>query len=66
MSTQRGATYRWLPDDTEESIVGAEWHQDTISSLCNCGRCSNGSAARTAARPRRIGSPRSIPEKGSL
>src|SRR5579859_7380513 len=35
MSTQRSPTYRWLPDDTEESIVGAEWHQDAISSLCN-------------------------------
>jgi hypothetical protein len=35
MSTQRSPAYRWLPDDTEESIVGAEWHQDAISSLAN-------------------------------
>ena len=35
MSAQRSLAYRWLPDDTEESIVGADWHQDAIRSLCN-------------------------------
>jgi hypothetical protein len=30
MSAQRSLAYRWLPDDTEESIVGADWHQDAI------------------------------------
>jgi Uma2 family endonuclease len=35
MSAQRSRAYRWLPDDTEESILGADWHQDAISSLRN-------------------------------
>lgn len=35
MSAQHSLAYRWLPDDTEESIVGADWHQDAISSLRN-------------------------------
>ena len=35
MSAQRSVAYRWLPDDTEESILGADWHQDAISSLRN-------------------------------
>lgn len=35
MSAERSLAYRWLPDDTEESILGADWHQDAISSLCN-------------------------------
>src|SRR5205823_2799487 len=35
MSAQRSLVHRWLPDDTEESIVGADWHQDAISSLRN-------------------------------
>jgi Uma2 family endonuclease len=35
MSAQRGLAYSWLSDDTEDSIVGADWHQDAISSLCN-------------------------------
>ena len=35
MSAQRSLAYRWLPDDTEESILGADWHQDAISSLRN-------------------------------
>ena len=35
MSAQRSVAHRWLPDDTEESIVGADWHQDAISSLRN-------------------------------
>jgi len=35
MSAQRNPAYRWLPDDTEESILGADWHQDAISNLCN-------------------------------
>jgi Uma2 family endonuclease len=35
MCAQRSLAYRWLPDDTEESILGADWHQDAISSLRN-------------------------------
>lgn len=35
MSAQRSLAYRWLPDDTEESILGADQHQDAIRSLCN-------------------------------
>ena len=35
MSAQRAATITWLPDDTEEDLVGADWHQRAISSLCN-------------------------------
>jgi Uma2 family endonuclease len=35
MSAQRNLAYRWLPDDTQESILGADWHQDAISSLRN-------------------------------
>ena len=35
MSAQRSLTDRWLPDDTEESVAGADWHQDAITSLCN-------------------------------
>src|SRR5579871_3618410 len=35
MTTQRISSDRWLPDDTEESVVGSDWHQDAISSLHN-------------------------------
>ena len=34
--TDTGLTYRvpaWLPNDTEESIVGTEWHQEAIGAL---------------------------------
>ena len=33
MSAQRSFAYRWLPDDTEESVVGADWHQEAITNL---------------------------------
>jgi hypothetical protein len=51
MSVQRSPTYRWLPDDTEESILGAEWHQDAISSLCNGLR----DVARQGGQPWHVG-----------
>lgn len=51
MSAQRSLTYRWLADDTEESIVGADWHQDAISSLSNGLR----DVARAHSRPWHVG-----------
>src|SRR5947209_6557578 len=30
---QATAPWRWLPDDTEESVVGTQWHQEAISRL---------------------------------
>jgi len=33
MSAQRSFAYRWLPDDTEESVVGADWRQEAITNL---------------------------------
>lgn len=35
MSTQRDQVldYSWLHDDTEEDVVGADWHQDAIRAL---------------------------------
>jgi Uma2 family endonuclease len=33
MSAQSGVAYRWTSDDSEESIVGADWHQDAIRNL---------------------------------
>jgi len=33
MSAQQSLVYRWVPDDTEESIVGADWHQEAIANL---------------------------------
>lgn len=30
MSAQRGLVDRWTADDTEESIVGADWRQNEI------------------------------------
>ena len=35
MSAQSDLAYRWLPDDTEESILGADWHQEAITNLWN-------------------------------
>jgi Uma2 family endonuclease len=35
MSAQRGSAYRWLADDTEESVLGADWHQKAIGNLGN-------------------------------
>jgi len=51
MSAQRSPVYRWLPDDTEESILGADWHQDAIGSLCNGLR----DVARARGWPWRVG-----------
>lgn len=33
MSAQRASAYAWLHDDTEEDLVGADWHQDAIRAL---------------------------------
>ncbi len=33
MSAQREVADRWMADDTEESIVGADWHQEAIVNL---------------------------------
>src|SRR4051794_19597451 len=37
MSAPRGQVleydYSWLHDDTEEDVVGSDWHQDTIRAL---------------------------------
>ena len=35
MSAQReqGLDYSWLHDDTEEDLVGADWHQHAIRAL---------------------------------
>src|SRR5438093_13709663 len=30
---QAAADWRWLPDDTAESVVGTQWHQEAISRL---------------------------------
>ena len=33
MSVQQSVKYFWLPDDTEEDLVGADWHQYAIDAL---------------------------------
>ncbi len=33
MSAQRADVYPWLHDDSEEDLVGADWHQDAIRDL---------------------------------
>src|SRR5207245_1289741 len=51
MSAQRSPAYRWLADDTEESVLGADWHQKAIGSLCNGLR----EVARAQGRPWHVG-----------
>jgi Uma2 family endonuclease len=53
MSTQRARLldYHWVRDDTEEDLVGADWHQESIASLVNGLR----RVARRASWPWHVG-----------